>query len=295
MKVLLTGAGGQVGREVIQLAKKNKIQVIGVMRTELDVTNAVSISNAVSTHVPDVLVNAAAYTAVEKAESEMELAYDVNRWGASKIAGICFDRKIPLIHLSTDYVFDGMKKRSYTEWDAENPINTYGRSKYEGEQAVRSILNEHLILRTSWVFGVHGHNFVKTMLRMQKTRDPLHLISDTYGCPSAAADIAMVIMQLAFQVNQKRRIRWGTYHYCGDHSTSWYSFAKEIFKTVSEVTGQPLPKIVPISAEDYPSLLKRPVNTALSCKKIGVNFGIKPCQWKNGVHKVINTLLKRDS
>ena len=294
MKVLVTGSGGQVGREIVKLTKSFKIQVIGLGHAELDVTDLVSISNALSTHMPDLLVNTAAYTDVEKAESEMELAYDVNQWGAAKIAEICFDRRIPLIHLSTDYVFDGKKKQPYTEWDTENPINTYGRSKYEGEQAVRSILNQHLILRTSWVFGVHGQNFVKTMLRLQKDGDPLHLISDTYGCPSDAADIAMVIMQLAYQVNKNKRIQWGTYHYCGDHSTNWYSFAEEIFKKVSEVTGQPLPKILPISAEHYPSALKRPINTALSCQKIGETFDIKPCQWKKGVHEVVNTLLNTE-
>ena len=207
MKVLITGAGGQVGKEIMQIKKNFNIQLIGLSHNELDVTDSVSISKALSTHFPDLLINAAAYTDVEKAESEMELAYDVNRWGAAKIAEICFDRRIPLIHLSTDYVFDGKKKQPYTEWDTENPINTYGRSKYEGEQAIRSILNEHIILRTSWVFGVHGQNFVKTMLRLQKDGDPLHLISDIYGCPSDASDIAMVIMQLAYQVNKNKRIQ----------------------------------------------------------------------------------------
>ncbi len=294
MKVLVTGAGGQVGREIVKLNKLFKIQVIGLGHTKLDITDSESISNVLNAQMPDLLVNAAAYTNLEKAESEMELAYDVNRWGAAKIAEICFDRQIPLIHLSTDYVFDGKNKQPYTEWDTENPINTYGRSKYEGELAIRSILNQHLILRTSWVFGIHGNNFVKTMLRLQKNGDPLHIISDTNGCPTDAADIAMVIMQLAYQVNKNKRIQWGTYHYSGDHSTSWYSFAGEIFKRMSEVTGQPLPKILPVSVDRYPSALQRPINTALSCKKIGETFDIQPCQWKKGLHAVINKMLNTE-
>ena len=294
MKVLITGAGGQVGKEIMQIKKNFDIQLIGLKHNELDVTDSVSILKALNTHLPDLLINAAAYTDVEKAESEMELAYDVNRLGAKKIAEICFDRRIPLIHLSTDYVFDGKKKQPYTEWDTENPINTYGRSKFEGEVAIRSILNKHLILRTRWVFGVYGKNFVKTMLRLQKNGDPLQLISDTYGCPSGAADIAMVIMRLAYIINKNKGIKWGTYHYCGDHSTNWYSFAKEIFEEVSKVTGQPIPKILPISAKYYSPALQRPVNTALNCEKIEETFNIKPCHWKKGVNEVVNSLLKTE-
>jgi len=294
-KVVLTGAGGQVGKELMRLSGgKLDVQVIGMGHFELDVTSPVSISNALNIHKPDVLVNTAAYTAVEKAESEIELAFEVNGNGAEILAQICAERQIPLIHLSTDYVFDGKKKQPYTEIDTENPINIYGKSKYEGEKAIRSVLNEHIILRTSWVFGIYGHNFVKTLLKLQKKRSPLNIISDTIGCPTAASDIAMVIIQLVSQVFQKKQMQWGTYHYCGDNTACWYSFAKEVFKTVSMATGSPLPQIIPISSEDYPSVIQRPANTALSCQKIKNAFGISPCNWEKGVQKVVNTLMNKE-
>ena len=293
-KVVLTGAGGQVGKELIRLSGEFNVQVVGMRHFELDITNSVSISNALNIHKPDVLVNTAAYTAVEKAESEIELAFEVNGYGAEILAKICAERQIPLIHLSTDYVFDGKNKQPYTEIDTENPINVYGKSKYEGEKAIRSVLNEHIILRTSWVFGIHGHNFVKTLLKLQKKRAPLNIISDAVGCPTAASDIAMVIIHLVSQVFQKKRMQWGTYHYCGANTTCWYSFAKEVFKTVSIATGSHLPQIIPISSEDYPSVIQRPANTALSCQKIKNVFGISPCNWEKGVQKVVNTLMNKE-
>ena len=193
MRVLVTGAKGQVGSELILEGEKRGIQMLATDRAELDITQQDAVNNFIQTQKPDILINAAAYTAVDKAESEPKLAYALNRDGAANLAQACADNNIPLMHISTDYVFDGKKEGAYTETDTPNPQCVYGKSKLEGDQAIESILEQYLILRVSWVFGANGNNFVKTMLRLGKERDIIKVVADQRGGPTWAGDIAATL------------------------------------------------------------------------------------------------------
>lgn len=193
MKILVTGINGQVGWELNRQAAKGARQIIGLDRVALDITDHQAVGHAVACHRPDLLINCAAYTAVDRAEEEEELAQAVNGDGPARLAEACRPRHIPLIHLSTDYVFDGTGVRPYLESDAVAPLGVYGRSKERGERRLREVLPEHVILRTSWVYGVHGHNFVKTMLRLARQHRQLKVVADQWGCPTAAADLAGVL------------------------------------------------------------------------------------------------------
>lgn len=292
MKIFLTGSAGQVGQEIEQLGQIQGFEIIGKSRQALDITKETAVSTMLQQTKPNFVVNAAAYTAVEKAESESSLAFAVNREGPRHLAKICANLKIPLIHISTDYVFDGRATTSYQETDTANPINIYGRSKWEGEQTIRQQWDQHIILRTSWVFGRYGQNFLKTMLKLAKTHKTLRIIDDIYGCPTEASDIATTILQIIHQFIANLELPWGTYHYCGNDQTNWYGFAKTIFKVAAEHQKITIPQLDPIEAKDYPSQLERPMNTPLSCQKIQTQLNIAPSSWQEGVQRVIQALPK---
>ena len=246
MKTLLTGAGGQVGWEIARQAAAHHIPLEGFPRNDLDITRLDSIRQAMGRSRPELVINAAAYTKVDLAESEPDAAIRINRTGPGLLAECCAGAGIPMIHISTDYVFDGCSKVPYLETDPLSPLGVYGRSKAEGEAEVRRKLSRHLIVRTAWVYGVHGSNFVKTMLRMGRERDHLRVVDDQSGCPTAASDIADAILTLARRINAGGEIPWGTYHYCGDGVISWHRFAVEIFRVAREF-GYPFsPEIEPI-------------------------------------------------
>ena len=284
MKILVTGANGQVGSELILAAEKRGLQMLAAGRAELDITQQEAVNKYIQTQKPAILINAAAYTAVDKAESEPELAYAINRDGAANLAQACADNNIPLMHISTDYVFDGNKQGAYTETDTPNPQCIYGKSKLEGERAIESILQQYLILRVSWVFGANGNNFVKTMLRLGKERDVIKVVADQHGGPTWAGAIASALLSLVKRWADGETIPWGTYHYSGRPATTWHGFAEAIFKQAKELgIIDKRPTINPITTSEYPTLAQRPINSLLDCRKLEQQMNIRQPDWHGGL------------
>jgi dTDP-4-dehydrorhamnose reductase len=292
LKILVFGAGGQVGHEVCRASWPGSFTLVPLDRTAGDVTNPTLVSTVIARHRPDLVINLAAYTAVDRAESEPETAWAVNCAGAANIAAICGDTATPLVHLSTDYVFDGRNSEPYREEDVVNPLNVYGSSKEAGERAVRAATPCHIILRTAWVYGAHGTNFVKTMLRLGAERPVLRVVSDQRGCPSAAADIAAALMTIAGEIS-RGRTDWGTFHFAGGGSTSWHRFAEEIFSLAEGFgawPGRPRPRVEPITTDQYPTAARRPMNSVLDSRKIAA-LGIVPPPWQSGLPAVVRELV----
>ncbi|MBL4606498.1 MAG: dTDP-4-dehydrorhamnose reductase [Pseudomonadales bacterium] len=292
MKILLTGGmDGQVGWEIIRLAKSTSHQLIPLTRDQLDITHEESIHKAIEHHSPDIVINAAAYTAVDKAEEDHEIAYKVNRDGTLFLAQACNKHGIPLLHISTDYVFDGEKSTPYEVDDAPAPQSVYGLSKWEGEEYLRNELSQHIILRTSWVFGRHGNNFVKTILRIGSDRDELKVVADQQGAPTSAHSIAACLLELCDRYEQDKNLPWGTYHFTGSPESTWFEFAQSIFSE-----GKKLGlldhdvKVLPINTEDYPTLAKRPANSRLSMQLTKSRLKVETPNWKNDLVEVLQYL-----
>ncbi len=291
MKILITGAQGQVGKELVSIANQRGFDVSAAGQTELDITQLKNIESYVEVHQPDLVINAAAYTAVNKAEEEQDITYAINRDGTANLAAVSKEKNIPLLHISTDYVFDGTKSEAYSENDAVSPLGVYGISKWQGEETIRQTLPEHIILRVAWVFGAQGNNFVKTMLRLAKDRDELSVVEDQFGRPSPAKDIAKTLIILAEQYQKEKTLEWGTYHYCGDEKVSWCGFAKEILKQAKEqgLIEKDI-KVNAITTAEYQDPTKRPANSMLDCEKIKNTFGIEMPSWKKSLNQVLTEL-----
>ena len=288
MRILLFGANGQVGTELRAIDWGDDM-LIALGRDQADLSTPGSAASAIESEKPDLVINASAYTAVDLAESEPELAMAVNGAAPGEMAQACAKQNIPLIHISTDYVFDGRKAGAYIEDDPVNPMGAYGRSKEAGERAVRKTLDRHIILRTAWVFSAHGQNFVKTMLRLGAERDELGIIDDQRGCPSAAAAIAEAIEVIARRIVASEEVPWGTYHFCGAGETTWFGFAQAIFET-AERHLEKQPFVKPITTDEYPLPAKRPANSVLDCAKIETAFGIRMQPWRDRLADVIERL-----
>lgn len=294
MKVLVFGAGGQVGREVCRAYWPARFELTTLDRNTGDVTRPAAVAALLARHRPGLVINLAAYTAVDRAESEPEAAWAVNCAGAAHIAAACGDNATPLIQLSTDYVFDGANPTPYREEDAVNPLCVYGCSKEAGERAVRAAVPQHIILRTAWVYGAFGANFVKTMLRLGAERRVLRVVADQRGCPTAAADIAGALIAAA-QAIEHGEIEWGTYHFAGAGSTTWHGFAEEIIDLADHLGAWPggsQPRVEPIGTDQYPTPARRPMNSVLDCRKIE-KLGISPPPWQSGLPEVVQELLGR--
>lgn len=272
--ILITGAGGQVGHELAIADSQHRL--IASTRQQLDITDPCQISEAFMTHRPDIVINAAAYTKVDGAEQERELAFAINRDAVANLASACQQFRIPLLHISTDYVFDGSKQGAYVETDPIAPLGAYGESKAEGEAVLRASLERHIILRTSWVFSATGINFVKTMLRLGEERDELGVVDDQRGCPTSGRSIAEVLLQMADRYLRTGDIEWGTYHYCNQPETTWFGLAQTIFKRAGGFGNL---KLIAITTSDYPTPAQRPQNSILDCAKIEMRFGIKRVSW----------------
>jgi len=288
-RLLVTGASGQLGRALVEAAEG--VALVALDRAALDVTDAGAVRRAVEAHAPDVVVNAAAYTAVDRAEAEPERAFAVNRDGAANLASACAAAGVPLLHVSTDYVFDGAKGTPYVEDDAPNPLGVYGRSKWEGEEAVRARLERHVIVRTAWVFGAHGHNFVRTILRLAAERETLRVVADQRGCPTAADDLARALLGVARAVIEVPG-RWGTYHYAGQPPTSWYGFAEAVVEEARMWRSLAVRDVVPIRTDEYPTAARRPAEVALDCARIEAAFGIAAAPWRPALARVVARLLR---
>ncbi len=289
IKVLLTGENGQIGSEIKRFVP-DFVTLYSYDKRTLDITSIDAVKTVFAECHPDYVINAAAYTAVDQAEKEPEFAYAINATGVWHLADACQKASIPLIHISTDYIFNGHQHQPYRETDVAMPLNVYGKSKWEGEQAVRLVLLEHIILRTSWVFGCVGKNFVKTVLRLARDQGVLRVVSDQYGCPTAASDVALTIWQIIEQINQKNalNIPWGTYHFTNAQEISWYEFAKKIL-LMAGVNKD----IKAITTADYPTLAKRPAYSVLNCQKISDYFHITPRNWEIGLEEVIQSMSSR--
>ncbi len=286
-KILVFGANGQIGREILGQAGD---RAVGFDHASVNICNAGSVAQAVHAHPPAAIVNAAAYTSVDKAETETEAAFRVNRDGAAVLAAAARAARVPIIHISTDYVFDGTKKAPYREDDPVAPLNVYGLSKASGEDAVRSICPSHVILRTSWVYSPHGANFVRTMLRLAADRPELRIVDDQTGCPTSAADIAGVIMAIVTQIADPGFTSWGTYHYRDADVVTWYGFARLIFEGATKY-GQEAPRLVPIDTASYPTAARRPAYSVLAIEKLETTFGIRPRPLREALGECLTALL----
>jgi dTDP-4-dehydrorhamnose reductase len=294
MSILLTGANGQVGWELSNRGGQRGLQILALDRSDLDITDPVSVRREVNRSGVSMVVNAAGYTAVDQAESEPELAFAVNRDGPACLASACGKAGIPLVHISTDFVFDGQKQDPYLETDQVSPLNVYGKSKAAGEVAVREYLPEHVILRTSWVYGAHGHNFVKTMLRLACEKEVVRVVADQRGCPTYTADLADTILMIAAQLQEGRQITWGTYHYCGKGVTTWHGFAEAILNLAKEHIQLKVKRIEAITTAEHPTSAKRPANSALDCSLFESKFGFPPIPWNESLTRMLHKVLSKE-
>lgn len=292
MKVMVFGAGGQIGREVCDAAWPPHYTVVPLDRSAVNITANALVRAALAREKPDLVINLAAYTAVDRAESEPEEAWAVNFAGAAHMAAGCAETGTPLIHLSTDYVFDGCKTELYREDDPVGPLGVYGCSKEAGERAIRAALEQHIILRTAWVYGVYGANFVKTMLRLAGERPVVRVVADQIGCPTAAVEIATALIAIARHI-ERSGVQWGTYHFAGAGSVSWHGFAEAIFELAApRLRARPL--LMPIRTDEYPTAARRPMHSVLDCGKIKDAFAIAPAPWRAALAPVIQKLVPVD-
>ncbi len=290
MKIAVTGSNGQLGFELLRQAQVLDLNCVGWSRQDLDISDQAQVLNLVKATSPDIVINAAAYTAVDRAESEPELAYAVNRDGVANLGVACREAGIPLIHISTDYVFDGQQSRPYMENDPVNPSGVYGAGKLAGEKALREECEQHIIIRTAWVYGAHGHNFVKTMLRLGREKENLSVVADQYGCPTSALDIAETVLNISQQVFDKGKRKWGTYHYVAKGVTTWHEFAAAIIDEARQYELLRVRNIKPITTSEYPTPARRPSNSALNCTKIKQAFTIHCKPWRQSLREVIKEL-----
>lgn len=286
-RILITGGEGQLGTAILKHPRSAEFSITACSREELDICQAASIQAAIVKHMPDIIINAAAYTAVDKAEEEASLADHANHIGAAQIALACQKNQIKLIHLSTDYVFDGCKSGKYHEEDEANPINIYGKTKWQGEQAVREYCPSHLILRVSGVFSEYGNNFVKTMLKLARERASLSVVKDQITCPTYAGDIAGVLFSLSMQPAQI-----GTFHFCSAEPVSWHGFAQDIIDEALKYEELTTRNIKPVTTSEYPTAAKRPAYSVLDCGKILTAAQINQPSWRDAVKLVIPKLVQ---
>ncbi|MCG9544426.1 dTDP-4-dehydrorhamnose reductase [Vibrio sp. Isolate33] len=288
MRVLITGCYGQVGSCLTdQLVNKENIMIRGLDREHLDITNQEAVYSAVTEFQPTIIINAAAHTAVDKAEEEVDLSYAINRDGPKYLAQAAQSVGAAMLHISTDYVFEGNKAGEYVETDATNPQGVYGKSKLAGEIAVAEACDKHIILRTAWVFGENGNNFVKSMLRLGENRDALSIVGDQFGGPTYAGDIAGALIQIAKCITQGDAVDYGVYHYSGLPHVSWFDFADTIFGVAVEhgVLANK-PSLTSITTDQYPTPAKRPNNSRLGTKKITLGFSVKASDWKAALNNI---------
>jgi dTDP-4-dehydrorhamnose reductase len=291
--LLVFGGYGQLGRELGDLAAAHNVHAKLLRRSQADVADAEAVMRAIMEDRPDVVVNAAAYTKVDDAEAHAEEAFRTNEHGAAAVARACASVNIPLIHVSTDYVFDGSKTGPYREEDRPAPLGVYGSSKAAGEAAVRRHCERHLILRTSWLYGVHGSNFLKTMLRLAREKDELRVVADQRGCPTGTRDLAQAILVAARHVSSQPRVS-GTYHHAGTGVTTWHAFATEIVAAQAAYSGRQ-PPVRAIVTADLKTSAPRPMNSELDSSRFADTFGLRALHWQQRTRQVVDALLSKTS
>ena len=287
LKVLQFGATGQMAREVIARAPRHGLAVTALSRQDADLSDPTAIERIVEAAEADLVINAAAYTAVDKAQTERDAAFEVNAVAPAAMARACARRGLPQVHVSTDYVCIGGGSRPWREDDATAPLNVYGDSKLAGEQAIAQTGARAAILRTSWVFSAHGANFVKTMLRLAD-RDELKVVDDQIGRPTFAGDLAEAALTVGQRLARDENAAAGVFHFAGAGAVSWCEFATAIFAA----KGPPVPRVVPIPTRDYPTPAARPANSVLDCARIESAFGIVPRSWRDGLNETLAELAR---
>jgi dTDP-4-dehydrorhamnose reductase len=287
--ILVFGASGQLGSELVSRAKPNELTFHFARRADAYIDDALAVRRALQMSRPSLVINAAAYTNVDGAEVEQESAFRGNADGPRVLAIACTERKIPLVHVSTHYVFDGRKQSPYVENDEAAPINVYGRSKLAGEMAIKAVTDQYLILRTSWLFGAYRQNFLKTTLRLAAERDEIRMVADQHGNPTATADVADALFAAIPRVIIGTLIG-GTYHVAGANVATWYDLTSEIVLAAAPYTGR-CPKVVPISTQDYPTRARRPLNCELDASKFMAATGFVTADWRQRVHETVALLM----
>lgn len=292
MKVLVIGSKGQVGTCLMESGPSYKLDMIGYDLPEIDITSPDSVKSKFDEANPDLVINAAAFTAVDKAEEEVELSYQVNDKGTENLADACEVRDIPFFHISTDYVFDG-EEGMYIEDSLVNPQSVYGASKLAGEISAKNHCSKTMILRTSWVFSSHGNNFLKTMIRLARTKDELGIVQDQKGSPTSANHIAAALLKLVLEYKTAQNV-FGTYHFTGAPYSNWYDFALLIFEE-SKQFGliDKIPKIKALKTSEYPLPAKRPGDSRLDCSKIFNQIPNLDNDWRSEVTRIVKKLKKQ--
>ena len=295
-KILLTGVNGQVGHAL--KSRLFNVEVVALTREQLDLTKTHDIKRVIREVKPDLIINPAAYTAVDKAESEPDLAFAINATAVQILAEEAARLNAALIHFSTDYVYDGTKNSAYIESDAINPVSVYGKSKLAGEDAIRAVGLPHLILRTSWVYGAYGKNFLKTILRLAAERDALRIVGDQFGAPTSSDSIAEAVLQLinTWQINQQNQS--GIYHFTNAGQTSWHGFSCEIMNQYNHLIADKnwpalkaeVENVLAITTADYPTPAARPANSRLNNSKLKQVFDVELPSWQQGLQQVMQTL-----
>jgi dTDP-4-dehydrorhamnose reductase len=287
--ILVFGGNGQLGQELTRAGIASATPLVALSHAQADIADPAAVGDAIERHDPTLVVNAASYTKVDLAETEIEANRRANEIGPAILAAACATAGVPLIHISTDYVFDGTKQGAYVEGDPVAPINSYGRSKAAGERAVRASTPLHLILRTSWIYGEFGQNFLKTILRLAATRDELRVVADQRGCPTSTPDLARAILTLAPQLLGGDKI-WGTYHFAGSGVTTWHEFASRIVAAQAPLTGR-APRVTAITTAEFPTPARRPANSELNCGLFQRVFGFRGRPWTEEADAITRALI----
>jgi len=293
MRVLVIGRTGQISTELLARLPAAGHAVLGLEPPEFDLTDAGQVAAAFADFRPEAVINAAAYTAVDRAEDERDLAFAVNATGPALLGEAAARAGIPVVHYSTDYVFDGSKATPYTEADAPNPVGIYGASKLAGEQQLHATQPRSVTLRTAWVCSAHGNNFLRTMLRLGRERPELRVVADQHGAPTFADDLADAAIALlprlaAAPVGDPA---FGIAHLTGTPFTTWHGFATAIFEAAAR-RGQPAPRLVAITTDEYPTRARRPANSRLDCTRAATVLGLPPADWRQGLERCLDVLMK---
>ncbi len=292
IKVLVTGAQGQVGSALTRLgATDDFFEIVALGKNQLDITDAEQVRDQLMVHLPDYVINCAAFDHVDEAENQSEHCYAVNAQGVENLALVCGDLSIPMFHLSTDYVFDGHYASGYTEEDEVAPLGVYGDSKWQGEERLRQLLPKHIILRVSWLFSDQGNNFVLRMLESARKQKAIEAVSDRRGCPTSASDVARVVIAMLKQIHNGADV-WGTYHYCGAEVINRFDFCKEILIAAGQYESFEVEKLVPVSSKDYVTEALRPNTSVLTCKKLLSTFGIRQRPWRKELQWLMRIIYK---
>ena len=293
MNVFVAGSRSMLGRDLTAILVLNGETVTEGKRPRFDITDAGNIERNISESSPDIVVNCAAYTTVDRAETDRGEAFAVNRDGAANIASCCAKRSIPLIHLSTDFVFDGAHERPYREDDTPRPLNVYGESKLAGEEEVRKRCPSHIIIRTSWLYGIHGNNFVKTIIGLARKHDTIRVVDDHFGCPTWTVDLAQAVETVIGAIRDRKDAEpWGTYHFCGKGFTSWHGFAVAVVEGARSYETLRVRSVVPVSSGEYPLVAARPRWSVLDTAKIESVMGIRPRPWQDALADMLKELYR---